>query len=208
MEITSINIGKERTIQSKSGTTGIYKEPTLDTVYIGTDGLMGDAIIDVENHGGVDQAVYVYGVPDYDWWSNELQQDLKPGTFGENLTISDLESATLCIGDRLFIGSVILEVTAPRIPCVTLATRMGDPQFVKQFVKAQRYGAYCRVIQTGHVQQGDLVTLTAYAGTRLSINKLADAFYQPPLTQDQIKLFLSLPIDIRTRNAYNDKLNS
>ena len=47
--------------------------------------------------------------------------------FGENLTIAGLESARMLIGDRLALGSVILEVTSPRIPCVTLAARMGRP---------------------------------------------------------------------------------
>jgi len=206
MEIISVNVGKEQAIQSKSGKTGIYKESTSKAVYVGTEGLTGDAIIDVENHGGVDQAVYIYGVPDYNWWSGELQKDLKSGTFGENIMISDLESSTLCIGDRLDMGHVILEVTSPRIPCVTLATRMNDPKFVKRFVKAKRYGAYCRVIQTGEIQIGNIVTLIKYEGTRVSINKLADAFYQPSIDQDQIKLFLSLPIDIRSRTDYETKL--
>ncbi len=207
MEIISVNVGKEQAIASKSGSSGIYKKSTTAPVMVGTEGLMNDVIIDVENHGGVDQAVYVYGVPDYDWWSNELQKDLIAGTFGENITISELESATLCVGDRLQMGDVILEVTAPRVPCVTLATRMGDPQFVKRFAKAKRYGAYCRVIQTGYIQQGDSVRLTEYKGTRISINTLADAFYNSPVTKEQMQLFLSIPIDIRSRRYYESKIN-
>ena len=206
MEIISVNIGKEKAIQGKSGTSGIFKEPSSDPIMVHSEGLVNDTIIDVENHGGVDQAVYIYGVPDYDWWSHELGQELKVGIFGENLTISDLESATLCIGDRLHMGSVILEVTSPRIPCVTLATRMDDPQFVKRFVKAERYGAYCRVIQTGHLQSGDSVTINNYEGKRVSINQLADAFYHPPIAQDELKLFLSLPIAIRARRDYESQI--
>ncbi len=63
-----------------------------------------------------------------------------PGTFGDNLTLSDLESAQFNIGDRFHIGSVMLEVTAPRIPCATLAARMGDPHFVKKYRRAERPG--------------------------------------------------------------------
>ena len=96
-------------------------------------GLESDTICDTENHGGVDQAVYVYGVPDYDWWAEALAKPLQPGTFGENLTVSDLESAGLQVGDRLEVGTVVLEVTSPRVPCVTLAARMEDPTFVKRF---------------------------------------------------------------------------
>jgi MOSC domain-containing protein YiiM len=57
-------------------------------------------IVDKKHHGGVDQAVYIYTRPDLDWWSAELGQKLAPGTFGENLLLSDLLSAELCLGDR------------------------------------------------------------------------------------------------------------
>ena len=143
MHILSINIGSARTIGNAnvSGQTGIYKLPVAGPVQVTADGLADDAIVDTRNHGGPDQAVYVYGGADYAWWAAELGRELAPGTFGENLTISDLESAPLAIGDRLHIGGVILEVTAPRIPCWKLAQRMGDPGFVKRFRAAERPGA-------------------------------------------------------------------
>src|SRR3954464_519120 len=83
MQLISINIGRTQAIQGAkaSGTTGIYKLP-VDTAQITAEGLTGDAICDRENHGGVDQAVYVYGTPDYAWWSAELGRALAPGTFG------------------------------------------------------------------------------------------------------------------------------
>ena len=60
------------------------------------------------------------------------------------MTIGTPESALFRIGDRLHIGEVILEVTAPRIPCDTFATRVGDPTFIERFRKAGRPGFYCR----------------------------------------------------------------
>ena len=103
MHILSINIGSVRTIHNAKapGQTGIYKLPVAGPVQVTADGLADDAIVDTRNHGGPDQAVYVYGGADYAWWSAELGRELAPGTFGENLTISDLESAPLAIGDRL-----------------------------------------------------------------------------------------------------------
>ncbi len=135
MKLISVNIGQEQKILKgkSSDITGIFKNPVAGRTELTRTGLAGDSIVDTKNHGGVDQAVYIYTAPDYRWWSKELGKDLSPGTFGENLTVSGLESALLHVGDRLLIGSVILEVTAPRIPCGTLAARMGDPQFVKRF---------------------------------------------------------------------------
>src|SRR5260221_3238775 len=141
MHLLSINVGKERAVSfGKKGITGIYKLPMCTPVAITRDGLEGDAVCDTKNHGGPDQAVYVYGTTDYDWWSKELDQDLAPGTFGENLTVADLETAPLHIGDRLRVGAVLLEVTAPRAPCAVLARRIGDPMFVKRVLQAEATG--------------------------------------------------------------------
>ena len=140
--------------------TGIIKEPTTSSVYINKNGLTDDTICDTKHHGGIDQAVYIYGSIDYSWWSRSLNVELKPGTFGENLTISDLASSKFNIGDQFLIGDVILEVTAPRIPCVTLATRMNDPGFVKKFQKAEKPGLYCRVINEGIVSTVTTIILS------------------------------------------------
>jgi len=120
MELLSVNIGAARAMSEAkvNGKTGIYKEPCESPVYVGALGLTGDAVCDTKNHGGPDQAVYLYGTPDYAWWAAELGAELEPGTFGENLTIAGLESAAAWVGDRLRIGDVLLEVTAPRIPCL------------------------------------------------------------------------------------------
>lgn len=201
MRLLSVNAGRERKIQNAkaSGKTGIYKRPVIEPVQITANGLAGDEISDTRNHGGVDQAIYVYGAPDYTWWSEALGRELPPGTFGENLTITELESARVCIGDRLLVGSVILEVTAPRIPCVTLASRMGDPSFVKRFREAERPGLYCRVIQEGYVQAGDSVTLRSYSGEKITAVELFRDFFEADLNEATLRRHLAVPIAIRGR---------
>jgi MOSC domain-containing protein YiiM len=128
MKLISINVAHERSIPNakKSGKTGIYKLPVHKPFWIASTGIPGDAICDTKNHGGPDQAIYIYGETDYKWWSQALHRELAPGTFGENLTISELESGPVRIGDVLQIGELSLQVTSPRMPCVTLAARMGD----------------------------------------------------------------------------------
>jgi MOSC domain-containing protein YiiM len=201
MQLISVNIGQEQAIQKAktSGKTGIYKQPVSMRVQITSNGLTGDTICDTKNHGGVDQAVYIYGLADYDWWSAVLGRDLSPGTFGENLTITELESAKYCIGDRFHVGTVILEVTAPRVPCVTLAARMGDPSFVKRFQSAERPGLYCRVIQEGWVQVGDQVSLEKYKGETITAIKMFRDFYESNLDELTLRRYLAAPIAIRDR---------
>jgi MOSC domain-containing protein YiiM len=170
LRLLSVNLGTETPIEGagKSGTTGIFKRGVEGPVAVTPLGLAGDTISDTENHGGVDQAVYVYGASDYAWWSEELGRELQPGTFGENLTFSGLRSAECCIGDRFLVGSAILEVTAPRILCSTLNARMEDRMFVKRFMRAERPGLYCRVVRAGEVQAGQAVELERYGARRYS----------------------------------------
>ncbi len=101
MELISVNIGRAQAIPNakKSGLTGIYKLPAQGPVEITPLGIKDDAIIDAANHGGPDQAIYVYGVEDYAWWSQTLNTGMAPGTFGDNLTIAGLESANFSVGD-------------------------------------------------------------------------------------------------------------
>jgi len=208
MQLISVNIGQERSIQKAkaSGVTGIYKRPVNGPVQITHNGLSGDVICDVENHGGMDQAIYVYGAADYTWWSQALGRELAPGTFGENLTIDALESARFCIGDRLHIGTVTLEVTAPRIPCVTLAARMGDPSFVKRFRYAERPGLYCRVIREGYVTVGDRVSYEPFPGEIITAIEMFRDFYAPDLNEATIRRHLAAPIAIRDRAEKEERL--
>ncbi len=208
MELLSVNIGKEGTVQRKGyrEKTGIFKIPTNEAVQIGKLGLDGDVILSEKHHGGPDQAIYIYGEADYAWWRNELDLELAPGIFGENLTISDLESAVFTIGDILHIGEVTLQVTAPRIPCKTFAARMEDPQFVKKFRYAERPGLYCRVLKEGAVQAGDPVRVEKYAGETVTLLDCYRDVYETDMSAAAIRRFLDAPIAIRIREDKEEQL--
>jgi MOSC domain-containing protein YiiM len=201
MKLVSINIGKEQTQQRKDyvETTGIYKMPLSGAVEIKSLGIEGDAICDTKHHGGPDQAIYVYGSRDYEWWANEFEREFAPGMFGENLTISGLESGSFNIGDYLHVGAVTLQITAPRIPCGTFATRMSDSQWVKKFRKAERPGMYCRVIKEGLVQAGDEVRLEKYSGATLSLVQMYRDYYEKDKTEEILRRNLDAPISARSR---------
>ncbi|OLV17862.1 MOSC domain-containing protein [Deinococcus marmoris] len=178
MQLLSVCVGIPRAIRSKSGWTGIHKQPVEGAVLVGRLGLSGDHILDTENHGGPDQAVYIYTQPDYDFWSAELGRKLEPGTFGENLLFSDLESASVRLGQQFAVGGALLEITFARIPCVTLAERMGDLGFVKRFRDVGRPGLYARVIQQGEVRAGDNVTFAnAVANAAPTVLDNFEAFF-------------------------------
>jgi MOSC domain-containing protein YiiM len=201
MKLISVNVGQERSIPNAkpSGKTGIYKLPINTPVRITSVGIRGDAICSTKHHGGPDQAIYIYGAADYQWWSEALNRELAPGTFGENLTISKLESGQVHVGDILQIGEVSLQVTSPRMPCVTLAARMGYHAFIEQFRQAERAGLYCRVLQEGQIQSGEPVQMERYTGETVTILEMFRDYYEATLDEAKLRRYLVAPISERAR---------
>jgi MOSC domain-containing protein YiiM len=164
--LDSVNIGRPRPNPYKdTGSTGIGKQPTLEPVQVRApgpkttglgSGLVGDFIGDGKHHGGNDQAVYAFQREDLDDWERRLRRELPNGFFGENLTTLDLEINQARIGERWRVGEkVVLQVTAPRIPCATFRGWMGEKGWAKIFTAAGRPGAYLSVITPGTIRAGD-----------------------------------------------------
>lgn len=210
LKLTSVNIGQERTLQNKDRLeqTGIFKYPASGAARITSLGMEGDVIISKKHHGGPDQALYVYGAADYAWWSQELGREIPPGTFGDNLTISELVSAELNIGDYLHIGEITLQFTAPRIPCSTFAARMEDPQWVKKFRHVERPGLYCRVIKEGFVHAGDKASVEKYIGATISVLEMYRAWYEQNKSEVTLRALLNAPIAIRSRVRWEAELQN
>lgn len=160
IQLVSVNAAEPKPllVGKRHTRTGHFKQSLEGRVAIDEAGISDDFIANLKYHGGADQALYLYSQEDILWWSQQLQRDLGPGFFGENLTVSHWWP-TLRIGDRLQAGELLLEITAPRVPCATLAARVGDKLFPKTFVKAERCGAYARVLQPGSLQAGETLTV-------------------------------------------------
>ncbi len=203
MQIDAVMIGEARPIATKTGISGIDKRPVKGPVHVGPLGLEGDTIIDLDNHGGRDQAVYIYTAPDYAFWAKELGRTMRPGEFGENILISELETAEMCVGDRLTLGPVEVEVTSPRIPCDTFAAHMGDRTFPKKFYAATRPGIYVRVLSEGPVQAGDPVTYTPFDGPKITMAELFHGFPFAKASGDLIARVREAPVHYKMRDDFD-----
>jgi MOSC domain-containing protein YiiM len=169
MRLLSVNVGRPRLDHNTPARlTGIDKRPVTEPVLVtdpgpkgtGAVGLAGDRVYDLKHHGGTDQAVYAYAREDLDAWAAELGRVLPNGVFGENLTTEGLDVSDALIGERWRIGpDVIVEVSAPRIPCGTFQGWLERDGWIKQFTQAGRPGAYLRVISPGLIRAGDPVKL-------------------------------------------------
>ena len=157
--LVSVNVGAPAPLSAGRRTveSGIVKAPVAGRVRVEGANVAGDRQADLSVHGGPDKAVYAYAVEDYRWWSAGLGVALDPATLGENLTVSGLDVSGAVIGERWRIGTTLLEVAQPRLPCFKLGMRMGDPVFPSRFSAANRPGAYLRIVEPGDVGAGDAV---------------------------------------------------
>src|SRR3972149_11656453 len=128
MKVISVNVGRPREIlhEGRVIRTGIFKEPVAGRVRVTALNLAGDEQADLSVHGGPSKAVYVYPSEHYDFWGQELPgMNLPPGVFGENFTTEGLSEDQVNIGDKFRIGSALVMVTEPRMPCYKLGIRFG-----------------------------------------------------------------------------------
>ena len=139
--------------------SAIDKQPQAGSIRVTTLGLVSDEQADQVDHGGTEQALYAYAREDLDRWGTMLGHDLRDGQFGENLTVEGIELTHATIGERWRIGSVLIELNAPRIPCSVFQGFMDEPQWVKRFTAEGRPGGYFRVLDEGELQTGDDVTV-------------------------------------------------
>jgi MOSC domain-containing protein YiiM len=118
-------------------------------------GLAGDGQADPVVHGGAGRAVHAYPAEHLGFWRAALGPDeLAPGWFGENLTLAGLTEDTVHLGERIRVGSALLEVREPRTPCFKLGIRLGREDAVTRFLRAGRPGYYLSVIEPGQVWAG------------------------------------------------------
>ena len=117
----------------------------------------GDEQADRSVHGGPDKAVYAYAIEETRKWEAELGRELGPGAFGENLTLAGIDVSGALVGERWRVGTTLLEIVQPRLPCFKLGLRMADPSFVRRFGRASRPGAYLRIVEEGELGAGDAV---------------------------------------------------
>ncbi|MBZ5657112.1 MAG: MOSC domain-containing protein [Acidobacteriia bacterium] len=158
MRLLSVNVGLPRLLAWKGSTfkTGIFKKPVSGRVTLRTTNLDGDRQADLSVHGGPNKAVYGYPSEHYEYWRAELPgQPLDWGAFGENLTTEGLLETQASVGDRYRVGSAVVMIRTPRLPCFKLAAKFQRDDIIERFLRSGRSGFYFSVIEEGEVGAGD-----------------------------------------------------
>lgn len=177
--VVSVNVGVPRTTEwhGRQVTSGIWKAPVAGRVAVRGVNLEGDDQADRAVHGGPDKAVYSYAREDYDYWRERAKIDTSPGLFGENLTTAGLDLGATMVGERWRVGSAVLEIAQPRMPCFKLGMRLGDPYFPKKFLAARRPGAYLRIVEEGDIGAGDAIAVESKPSHGLTLRDMLDALH-------------------------------
>ncbi len=196
MRVLSVNISQLIRVPYKGEEfeTGIFKKPVESTaISVTVDGLSGDAQADRKHHGGKDKAVYVYSLENQLYWAGVRGENAyPPGHFGENLSVSGMTDDVVHIGDIYAVGSTLMQVTQPRVPCYKLGIVFGDPAFVGEFLISGRTGFYLRVLEAGSVRRGDDIRQVSSDPLTVTIRDAMHALIKGPQQQEWIRRVLAV----------------
>ena len=209
--LVSVNVGMPKNVQWRDQTvyTGIWKAPVEGPVMVRRLNVDGDGQGDLGGHGGEQRAVMVYQIESYDFWRTYLgRDDLAPGHFGENFTISGLADDEVCIGDRYRIGGAEFEVTQPRVTCFRVGMRLGEPKMPSLLVSQHRPGFYLRVVTEGAVCAGDDIVRTRRGRHELSVADVDALLYLPNRNTEQLRKVVDVPaLSPGWQQSFRDMLN-
>jgi MOSC domain-containing protein YiiM len=190
MKILSLNLSLPRLTAWKGETisTGIFKQPVAGRVRLRTLNFDGDRQADLSVHGGPDKAVYAYPSEHYPFWRGELPEvEMNWGMFGENLTTEGLLEVEVKIGDVFQIGSAVIRVTQPRIPCYKLQAKFQRDDILKRVLASGRSGFYFAVDKEGEAGAGDDLTLISREEHSLTIAAINDLYTHRNCSLDQLQ---------------------
>ena len=179
--VISVNVSHVKKIEwnGQHVATGIFKLPVAGRIALRGANFDGDEQADRTVHGGPDKAVYAYAWEDYEYWQATAGLPVEAGLFGENLTVEGLDLSAVIVGEQWSVGSTVLEVAQPRLPCYKLGIRVGDARFLGRFLRAARTGAYLRVVREGAVGSGDEVKVRFVPTHGVSLRTMLDALRDP-----------------------------
>jgi MOSC domain-containing protein YiiM len=196
VKLISINVALPRLANYRTQTvkTGIFKQPVSGPVPLRTLNLDGDRQADLTVHGGPFKAVYAYPSEHLAFWSEELPGTQLPyGMFGENFSTEGILEGDLNVGDRLEIGSAVIVVRQPRIPCYKLAVKFRRDDILARFLRSGRSGFYFSVEREGTVEAGNTFEFLSREPAAITIAEMNHLFANDPYNQELLDKAIATP---------------
>jgi MOSC domain-containing protein YiiM len=179
MKVSGLFSGKSRSIGPKHNPTGIFKYP-VEQVSVNTLGIIGDIQADKRFHGGPEKALHQFSLLSYEKIIKRfplLHKKAQPGAIGENISAPNMHEHNVCIGDIYQLGSTVLQVSSPRIPCWKIDAKLSQPD-LNQFISQQRLnGWYYRVLESGEIGLGEIFQLQQRPNPLVTIDTMLKVIY-------------------------------
>lgn len=191
MKVISTNLGEPTKIvwNNKATTTGIYKYPVDTPLFLDTEDVQGDTVVDRKHHGGIYKACYLFSTDNYGYWKEKYPLlDWNWGMFGENLTVEGLDESQIRIGSTYKLGTALVQITQPREPCYKLGIRFGDQTILKQFIDHGFPGTYIRILEPGTVSIGDPMELVEESKSTLTVQQFYNLLFSKTKNQDVLQM--------------------
>lgn len=212
MQILSLNVAQPQLMIYKGApiNTSISKKPVTGRIKLRPLNLDGDRQADLSVHGGPYKAVYAYPSEHYEYWRSELPDiELPWGAFGENFTTQGLAEENIHVGDLFRIGSSMLMVRQPRMPCYKLAAKFERDDMIQRFLRSGKSGFYFSVQQEGEVAQGDFIELISQAPDGITITEINRLFFSEKYNHDLLRKAIDTPaLPEDWREYFLPRLNS
>lgn len=154
MTTIRLYIGGIRRLDDEGQSSAIYKQAVAGPIFLGSEGLAGDAQADRRVHGGPEKAVHHYAAENYARLARQfpaIAAELLPGSIGENISTSGWDEHNVCIGDIFRLGAARVQVSQPRSPCWKIDHRYATKGMAGFIAESGLTGWYYRVIETGEV---------------------------------------------------------
>jgi MOSC domain-containing protein YiiM len=185
--LLSVQTGRAAPLGPDRVPSGIVKTARTGAVPVNLLGLDSDEQADLTVHGGPEKAVYAYAAAHYPDWAAQFPLiGFTGGAMGENLTITGMTEADICVGDVHAVGTALLQVCQPRQPCFKFSLRHDNNRLPKAMVKSGQSGWYYRVLRTGALQAGDGVALHDRPNPDFAFARLVEIVYRGKATQEEI----------------------
>ena len=196
MKVISTNLGSLTTFvwNGHEEQTGIFKTPVSEPLYLKTNDVSNDTVIDRVHHAGVHKACYLFAADNYPYWKNLYPQlEWNWGMFGENLTVEGLDESKIRVGDIYKLGTAMVQISQPREPCYKLGIRFGTQDILRQFIDHNKPGTYVRILQEGEVKTGDHLELQEQSENTLTTQQFYELMFMREKSNELLTLFMENP---------------
>lgn len=213
VRIDTILTGRAVDYTRPGSRSAIDKRPVSDAVEVGINGIVSDEQGDLRVHGGPDKAIHHYPFDHYAAWRADIGADIgtrtllaQAGAFGENFSTVGITEADICVGDRLRVGSVVLEVSQLRQPCWKLNDRFGTRDMARRVQHTGRTGWYYRVLEGGTLRAGDTLAWLERPWPQWPLARVLEVLYRDMLDRDALTDMLVLPLTPSWRKLVEGRL--